>query len=99
VDESRRSWRREDTTAELPEPAVLHPSSDAVSDRTALAKLLTELPARQCAVIVLRFYCDMSVAETADLLGVSEGTVKSQSARGLELLRLAAHHHAVEEDQ
>jgi RNA polymerase sigma-70 factor (sigma-E family) len=98
VDESRRSWRREDSTADLPEIRLPSPSSDALSDRTALAKLLTELPGRQRAVIVLRFYCDMSVAETADLLGVSEGTVKSQSARGLELLRAAAHHHALGED-
>jgi len=99
VDETRRSWRREDTLADLPEFPAPAASNNAVSDRTALAKLLTELPDRQRAVIVLRFYCDMSVAETADLLGVSEGTVKSQSARGLELLRAAAPQYALGEDE
>jgi DNA-directed RNA polymerase specialized sigma24 family protein len=38
-------------------------------------------------VVVLRFYCDLSVEETARQLGISEGTVKSQAARGLESLR------------
>ena len=99
VDETRRSWRREDSTAEPPEVTSLAVPAEAVLDRAALAKLLTELPNRQRAVIVLRFYCDMSVAETADVLGVSEGTVKSQSARGLELLRAAAPQHALGEDQ
>jgi RNA polymerase sigma-70 factor (sigma-E family) len=99
VDETRRSWRREDSTAEPPEAASVALPGQAVLDRAALAKLLSELPDRQRAVIVLRFYCDMSVGETADVLGVSEGTVKSQSSRGLELLRAAAPQYALGEDQ
>ncbi len=99
VDETRRSWRREDSTAEPPDLGTHQAPDVAISDRATLARLLTELPDRQRAVIVLRFYCDMSVAETADLLGISEGTVKSQSARGLELLRAAAPQHALGEDQ
>jgi RNA polymerase sigma-70 factor (sigma-E family) len=89
LDEGRRPWRREEATTTLPEQAATSPYP-AVVDRAALADLLTALPRRQRAIVVLRFYCDMSVAEVAQLLGVSEGTVKSQAARGLEILRAAA---------
>ena len=89
LDEGRRPWRRETATEAPPDRAAASPYP-AVVDRAELAALLTALPKRQRAVVVLRFYCDMSVAEVAELLGVSEGTVKSQAARGLEILRTAA---------
>ena len=47
------------------------------------------LPARQRAVLVLRYWCDLDVRDTAAALGISEGTVKSASARGLAALRAA----------
>jgi len=56
-----------------------------------LLDLLAQLPPRRRAVVVLRFYCDLSVEQTADILGISPGTVKSQAARGLETLRLVAN--------
>ena len=96
LDEQRRPWRRESVT-DAPPDRARDVSLSAISDRTQLAALLTALPPRQRAVVVLRFYCDMSVAETAELLGVSEGTVKSQSARGLEILRAAAPEHVIGE--
>jgi DNA-directed RNA polymerase specialized sigma24 family protein len=48
---------------------------------------LARLPPRQQATLVLRFYCDLSVDQVAQLLGCSAGTVKSQTAKGLGALR------------
>ncbi len=87
IDELRRPWRRERPQAELPE---VEATPDEPGDRTGIGRLLRELGPRQRAVVVLRFYCDLSIEQTARLLGVSEGTVKSQSARGLETLRAMA---------
>ena len=95
LDERRRPWRREDATESLPE--VAQPVETA-TDRVALLTLLDRLPPRQRAVVVLRYYCDLSVTETADILGISEGAVKSQAARGLAALRLPAiRQYAIQE--
>lgn len=88
LDERRRPWRRERVTDELPEQVDLNLPDPSAADREVLLDLLGQLPARRRAVIVLRFYCDLSVEETAGILGISTGTVKSQAARGLEALRL-----------
>ena len=58
-----------------------------VDMRDELVRLLYQLPPRQRAVIVLRYWEQRSEAETAALLGCSEGTIKSASARGLRRLR------------
>ena len=88
LDEQGRASRREQPQAELPDVAWSGP--EQITDRQALAQLLTSLGPRQRAVVVLRFYLGYSVQETAEMLKVSVGTVKSQSARGLETLRTAA---------
>jgi len=86
LDERRRPWRRERSVPELPPRA--HPADDhSVHDRIAILEHLDALPARRRAVIVLRFYCDLSVEETAQVLDCSPGTVKSQTARALDTLR------------
>ncbi|MFG3688195.1 SigE family RNA polymerase sigma factor [Micromonospora sp. NPDC047740] len=90
LDERRRPWRREQATDEVPDQVDLALPQTALVDRQALLELLGELPPRRRAVIVLRFYCDLSVEETAEALGISPGTVKSQAARGLEMLRVLA---------
>ena len=62
----------------------------AVDVRDELVRLLHRLPPRQRAVIVLRYWEQYTEAETAALLGCSEGTVKSAAARGLRRLREVA---------
>jgi RNA polymerase sigma-70 factor (sigma-E family) len=81
VDETRRPHRRERPVEQLPERPVVEP------ERESLRDALAGVPPRQRACLVLRFYDDLSVAETARLLGCTEGTVKSQTSRGLEALR------------
>lgn len=89
LDERRRPWRREAPVREVPESAAADEAAE-VPTRIRVLELLSRLPPRQRAVVVLRHYCDLSVEETAAILGVNPGTVKSQSARGLEGLRRLA---------
>jgi RNA polymerase sigma-70 factor (sigma-E family) len=81
----RRKWIGERPSASLPETPV--PAATAVEDRDALWRALAALPRRQRAVVVLRYYEDLSEAETAAALGISKGTVKSQAAKALAALR------------
>jgi RNA polymerase sigma-70 factor (sigma-E family) len=93
VDETRRPWRRESTGLDgLDHPA---PQETDVEERSALVDALQQLPVMQRKVVVLRHMLDLSVAQTADELGIGEGTVKSHTARGLVALEqalLAAGH-------
>jgi len=65
-------------------------TADALSDSSALLSALRKLGPRQRAVIVLRFWMDMSESETAAALSCSVGTVKSQASRALATLRGSA---------
>ncbi len=80
----KRSWRNELPSSDLPEKAT----GGEPSDRPAVLAALATLPPRQRAVVVLRYFDDLSVREVADALGVSEGTVKSQTSAALDKLRL-----------
>lgn len=85
----RRRWHTEvvrpgDDRAPAPDTHDMAGGADA---RLELARALAALPRAQRAVVVLRFYEDMSVEQTAGLLGCSPGTVKSRTNRALERLR------------
>ena len=83
--------RRRSSTEVPAEPDRDVPSGQDVAEsvalRTALMSALTGLPSRQRACVVLRFFDDLSVADTAAVLGCTEGTVKSQTSRALASLR------------
>ncbi|HVQ91656.1 MAG TPA: SigE family RNA polymerase sigma factor [Mycobacteriales bacterium] len=86
LDELRRPWRREQPTAELPEPAAhLDPEQ---ADRVTLLAMLAQLPPRRRAVIVLRYYEGHDIEETARILGVATGTVKAHTHHALAQLRV-----------
>jgi RNA polymerase sigma-70 factor (sigma-E family) len=84
----RRSRERPvDTVPDRPDPADGSPD-----DRLDLSAALRAVPSRQRAVVVLRYWEGLSIDQTAALLGIAPGTVKSQSARGLAALRAQVPH-------
>ena len=89
ADERRRPWRRETAVAAVPEQAVDADPTAAVDEAHRLRQALVGLPARQRAAVVLRYREGLSAAQTAELLGCSEGTARSQATRGLVKLRAA----------
>jgi RNA polymerase sigma-70 factor (sigma-E family) len=88
IDGYRRQgrWRRRVPILQ----AEVHPPADATAEvdlRDAVMRLLVQLPPQQRTVLVLRYWEQLSGAETAELLGCSEDAVKSAGARGLRRLR------------
>lgn len=86
----RRPTRREVVSARLPEPPTSTPDLTDPREAQEVWGLVLALPARQRAAVALRFYEQLSVAETAEVLGCSTGTVKSNTSRGLAALRRLA---------
>ncbi len=86
----RRPWR-EQPTERLPEPAGHPDLATGVEDRDALLLALAELTRRERAVVVLRYYQDLSEAQIADALGIAPGTVKSTALRAMRKLRGSDH--------
>jgi RNA polymerase sigma-70 factor (sigma-E family) len=91
----RRPWFRAEHPSEIPERTGLPSPEDSTVDRDAVWRAVCSLPPRQRAVVVLRYYEDLSEAEIAEVLGCSRGTVKSTASHALANLRIddlgAAH--------
>jgi RNA polymerase sigma-70 factor (sigma-E family) len=86
TDERRRWWRRhERSMADPPDRVREEPAGRDLDD--GLRSALRGLPPRMRAAVVFRYFYDLDVADTADALGCSVGTVKSQTARALDRLR------------
>jgi RNA polymerase sigma-70 factor (sigma-E family) len=75
----------------LPDPPPEAPAAEqaalALLERSAVVAALRGLPPRQREVLVLRYYADLSEADTAEAMGISRGAVKSHTARGISALR------------
>lgn len=103
LSERRLTWRRlerrdgpvPDHADERADPAA---GVESAHFREVLRRALAEIPARQRAAVILRYWSQLSVAETADALRCSEGTVKSQTSRGLVALRTALARQGIDAD-
>ena len=84
--ERRSAWSRLVSLTDAPETAARQGDHDSSLD---LQSAVVALPPRQRAVLVLRFYCDLNIYQTAAALGCTPGTVKSQTAKALDSLRRA----------
>jgi RNA polymerase sigma-70 factor (sigma-E family) len=79
--------------APLPDAASAEAGAITALDRAAVVAALAELPRRQREALVLRYYADLSEAQTAHAMGISAGAVKSHTSRGMAALR-----HLLEEE-
>jgi RNA polymerase sigma-70 factor (sigma-E family) len=82
----RRHRGRVETRADVPDAATADPTEAAVN-ADAVRRMLRELPPRQRAAVVLRYYADYSDSQIAETLGCTEPTVRSQISRALAALR------------
>lgn len=86
----RRAWKRKEVATDvLPDRTAAATTAETGLNST-LWSFVQTLPRKQRAVVVLRYYEELSEAETADVLGISVGTVKSQASRALAALRARA---------
>ncbi len=95
INTSHRRFRRRRVAEHTHEPGALPDGTVAdpaelIGERSALLAAVRELPARQRAIVLLRYWDDLSDAQVAAILGCSPGTVRSQASRALAKLRGSA---------
>lgn len=83
----RKGWRNERPTEHLPEDGLVHEHESRFAEQDAVWTALLGLPPRQRAALVLRYYEDLTEAQTAEAMGCAVGTVKSQVSAALAKLR------------
>ena len=83
--ERRSGWARRVSVSDS--PPELPPATADVDGLLDLQAAVSALPPGQRAVLVLRFYCDLSVSQSAEALGCTAGTIKSQTAKAIATLR------------
>lgn len=88
ITDRRRTWSGELTTEQLPDRGAPDDTEQVVA-RDGLIRALATLPHQQRAVLVLRYFHDYTERQTAEVLGISVGTVKSHASRALTSLRIA----------
>ncbi|WP_238013398.1 sigma-70 family RNA polymerase sigma factor [Dactylosporangium sp. AC04546] len=89
IDEKRLGWAKVRLLGWTPEPPPEPPFAEDLADRDEMTALLGTLPKGQRTVLVLRYLCDLSLAETAAVMRCSEGNVKAQASRALAAVRQA----------
>ncbi|MGN9907447.1 SigE family RNA polymerase sigma factor [Phytohabitans sp. LJ34] len=100
IDETRRPWWRRERPAGDVLPDVPRPDpAESTDERLRVRAALMTVPPRQRAVLFLRYFQDLSVDETAEVLGCSGGTVKSQTQHGLARLRAVLGVDRIELDE
>lgn len=87
IDGTRRRMSTKRPTGHNADRATTEDVASAVADRAALMAALARLPQRQRACVVMRYFEELDVRETAAALRRTEGTVKSQTSRALGSLR------------
>lgn len=87
LSERRRPWSRVLLSERPPDPPALPDPATGTDDRDAVRTALAQLGPRQRAVLVLRYFCDLSVEDTAAAMRCSTGNVKSQTSRALAGMR------------
>jgi RNA polymerase sigma-70 factor (sigma-E family) len=92
----RRAWKRREVSSELPDVTTGYTDTYDFSLLDPVWRLVSSLPARARAVVVLRYYEDLSDADIAETLGISVGTVKSQASRALARMRAHLNDAATE---
>ncbi|MEU8822329.1 SigE family RNA polymerase sigma factor [Streptomyces sp. NPDC048636] len=83
----RRRWRGEVPHDEVPDVTAVPDAFEGIDLEQSLAAAVRRLPGRQRAVVVLRYFEDLSVEDTAEVLGCTAGTVKSQASKALRTLQ------------